>query len=133
MPEVTDATVEEAEIDSMAMVDLLPFEEQVLQRLRDIDKRLAAVEGIVGGRTKLFNRILDGFGWACRSMGGFASTVLDRFTNPTRGFIVVLVIIMLSVGGMTVADVFDLGKMASGWYSAGASPEEDAPPSELPD
>ena len=107
-------------------MDALPFESQVLQRLRDISTRLANVEAIVAERGRTFTRVLDGVFAGFRALGTGAGTLLERITNPSRNFIIFWVITVVGFTGLTVSEVVDIGKMASGLWS-GKDAEEITP------
>ena len=109
------------------LMDHLSFEAQVLQRLRDIDKRLQAIEAIVEGRTKVMLKSIELMRGCLAGLGQGAGTLLDRITNPSRNFLVFWIITVVGLGGLTMTEVFDLSAMAQRAWSGDEEPAAPAP------
>lgn len=101
------------------LMDEFNFETHVVMRLKElkvhsiaVDKRLTAVEAVLSARTLIFNRVLDGFGWAARGGGTFAMKLLESFTKPTLKGMFMWVITLVAMGTLTVSQVTTLSDYA---------------------
>lgn len=129
MPELLE-TIDDADntLDDTpgTIANKLPFEAQVLHRLTKIEGRLGAIESIVEGRTKIVLKIIELFHTCLKGVGSGISMGFDRFTNPSRGFILLWVLTLVSIGGLTVADVFDFASLSRQFFA------DDVPGDETP-
>ena len=84
----------------------------------DVRKGHAAMVAALEGRTRLAEKVVDCISATTKGMGGFASVVLDRVTKPSYGFIALWVLTLVAIGGLTVADVFDVGEAVRNLWQA---------------
>ena len=107
----------DADRPAETLSDHLSFEDKVLQRLRDIDKRLHAIEAIIEGRTKVALKLIELAKTVVTWVGTTASKVCDSVTNPSRSFLAFWLITMLGIGGLSATEVFSVVDLVKGLWS----------------
>ena len=95
---------------------------------KDLRSMQRAIIRALEGRTRLLEKVLDMVRACGEGLGRGAGTMLDRFTQPTSGFILLWVLTLVSIGGITVSEVFDVGSMVkSYWVEAPTSEPATSP------
>lgn len=96
----------------------------------DVRSNHEATIAALEGRTRVTEKIIDGFTSCMHGIGKFFGKLLERVTDPSKGFIALVaicgVVVLMTVGGLTANEVFDLGKMARELWTGDETTEEPA-------